>query len=119
MYISKNLKYLRVSRKMSQEQVGNILGKKKAMVGQYETKRSIPPGDVLIALAQLFEVSIDDFVFRDIEKEGTSAAPLPPDPAEMDAVLLSTIKRLERRVLELEGKIRERDPGLARELGLE
>ena len=70
-------------------------------------------------MAQFFEVSLDDFVFRDIEKEGTSAAPAPQDPAEMDAVLLSTIKRLERHVMDMEEKIRENDPELARKLGLE
>lgn len=115
MYISKNLKYLRVSKKINQEEVGNILGKKKAVVSQYERGSTLPPIDVLIQMTQLFEVSLDDLIFRNIEKEGTSAA---PDPAEQDAVLLSTIKRLERQVMELEGKIRERDPELARELGL-
>jgi len=37
----------------------------------------------------------------------------------MDTVLLSTIKRLERHVLDMEQKIREKNPELARELGLE
>ena len=117
MYISKNLKYLRVSRKMSQEQVGNILGKKKAMVGQYETNRSIPPGDVLVQLSQIFEVSLDDFVFRDIEKEGTSTAPV--KPTSEDEALTALLARMEKRVAMLEGKIRENDPELARKLGLE
>ncbi len=116
MYISKNLKYLRSSRKLNQEQVADILGKKKAIIGQYENNRSIPPGDVLVQIAQLFQVSLDDFVFRDIEKEGTSPA---PNPANQDADLVNTIKRLERYVTSLEGQIRENDPELARKLGLE
>lgn len=119
MYINKNLKYLRNMKGVTQDQVAEVFDKQKAAISAYEKGKNIPPVDVLIKLTQFFEVSLDDFVFRDIEKEGTSAAPLPPDPAEQDAVLLSTIKRLERHVLELEGKIRERDPGLARELGLE
>ncbi|MFM9952191.1 MAG: helix-turn-helix domain-containing protein [Saprospiraceae bacterium] len=117
MYISKNLKYLRVSRKMSQEQVGSILGKKKGVVGQYEANRSIPPGDVLVSMAQFFEVSLDDFVFRDIEREGTSAAPV--KPSAEDEALTALLARMEKRVAMLEGKIRERDGELARELGLE
>lgn len=116
MYISKNIKYLRGLKKMSQEQVGNILGKKKAVVGQYEAGRSIPPGDVLVQLAQLFEVSLDDFVFRDIEKEGTSAAPVKPTP--QDEALTALLARMEKHVAMLEQKIRDKDPELARELGL-
>lgn len=101
---------------MSQDQVAEIFGKQKTAISAYEKGKSVPPGDVLVSLAQLFEVSIDDFVLRDIEKEGTSEA---PNPAEQDAALVSTIKRLERHVLEMEQKIREKDPELARELGLE
>ena len=119
MYIHKNLKYLRDLKGMTQDQVAEMFGKQKGAVSAYEKGKSIPPGDILVKLAQYFEVSIDDFVLRDIEKEGTSEAPLPQDPAEMDAVLLSTIKRLERHVMYMEQKIRERDPELARELGLE
>jgi len=33
---------------------------------------------LLIKLAQLFEVSLDDFGFRDIEKEGTISAVVKP-----------------------------------------
>jgi len=116
MYISKNLKYLRVSKKINQEEVANILGKKKAVVSQYERGASLPPSDVLVKLAQLFEVSLDDFVFRDIEKEGTSGAPVKPTP--QDEALTALLARMEKHVAMLEGQIRENDPELAKKLGL-
>jgi len=65
----------------------------------------------------LFEVSIDDFVFRDIEKEGTSAAPV--KPTSEDEALTALLARMEKHVAMLEGQIRENDPELARKLGLE
>jgi len=102
---------------MSQEQVGDIFGKKKGVIGSYEKARNIPPGHILVGLAQFFEVSLDDFVFRDIEKEGTSAAPV--KPTLEDEALTALLARMEKHVAMLEGQIRENDPELARKLGLE
>lgn len=116
MYLLENLKHLRVFREMSQEQVGNIFGKKKGVIGSYEKARNIPPGDMLVGLAQFFEVSLDDFVFRDIEKEGTSAAPV--KPTSEDEALTALLARMEKHVAMLEGQIRENDLELARKLGL-
>jgi transcriptional regulator with XRE-family HTH domain len=117
MYISKNLKYLRLQRRMTQEQVAEAFSRQKSAITSYEKGKSIPPGDILVGLAQFFEVSLDDFVFRDIEKEGTNAAPVKPTPE--DEALTALLARMEKRVAMLEGKIRERDVELARELGLE
>ena len=117
MYINKNLKYLRNMKGVTQDQVAEVFGKQKAAISAYEKGKNIPPVDVLIKLVQFFEVSLDDFVFRDIEKEGTSAAPVKPTPE--DEALTALLARMEKRVAMLEGKIRERDVELARELGLE
>ncbi len=117
MYISKNLKYLRLLRRMTQEQVAETFSRQKSSITAYEKGNSIPPGDILVGLAQLFEVSLDDFVFRDIEKEGTSTAPV--KPTAEDEALTALLARMEKRVAMLEGKIRENDPELARKLGLE
>lgn len=117
MYINKNLKYLRNMKGVTQDQVAEVFGKQKAAISAYEKGKNIPPVDVLIKLAQFFEVSLDDFVFRDIEKEGTSAAPV--KPTAEDEALTALLARMEKRVAMLEGKIRERDVELARELGLE
>ena len=117
MYINKNLKYLRNMKGVTQDQVAEVFDKQKAAISAYEKGKNIPPVDVLIKLTQFFEVSLDDFVFRDIEKEGTSAAPVKPTPE--DEALTALLARMEKRVAMLEGKIRERDVELARELGLE
>jgi len=117
MYINKNLKYLRNMKRVTQDQVAEVFGKQKAAISAYEKGKNIPPVDVLIKLAQFFEVSLDDFVFRDIEKEGTSMAPV--KPSSEDEALTALLARMEKRVAMLEGKIRENDPELARKLGLE
>lgn len=124
MYISKNLKYLRTQAAKSQEQVAEALGKKKIVISQYERGKSLPPAEVLVKLAQVFEVSLDDFILRDIEKEGTSAAPVKPTP--QDEALTALLARMEKQLADMEEhmeglrqKIQERNPELARELGLE
>lgn len=96
---------------------GKYAWQKKAVVSQYESGRSIPPADILMQLVPIFEVSIDNLIFRDIEKEGTSAAPV--KPTSEDEALTALLARMEKHVAMLEGKIRERDVELARELGLE
>ncbi|NUO01747.1 MAG: helix-turn-helix transcriptional regulator [Saprospiraceae bacterium] len=114
---------MRTKATKSQEQVAHALGKKKIVISQYETGRSIPPGDILVKLAQYFEVSIDDFVLRDIEKEGTSGDPVKPTP--QDEALTALLARMENYVAALEGnmeelrqQIRDKNPELAKELGI-
>jgi len=116
MYIDKNLKYLRNLKGMTQDQVAEVLGKQKATISAYEKGKNIPPGDVLVQLGQLFEISIDDLLLRDIEKEGTSGAPVKPTP--QDEALTALLARMEKHVAMLEQKIRDKDPELAKELGL-
>ena len=55
--IGENIKQLRVSRGMSQEQLAEAIGKSRSAVSQYETDVNIPRMGVIEDLARIFLVS--------------------------------------------------------------
>lgn len=73
--IASNLRYLRKHSRLSQEQVAEKIGVSRQAVAKWENGDSLP--DILNcdALADLFNVSLNDLVRYDSEKEGM---PIPP-----------------------------------------
>lgn len=73
--IASNLRYLRNQSHLSQEQVAEKIGVSRQAVAKWENGDSLP--DILHcnALANLFDVSLNDLVRYDSEKEGM---PIPP-----------------------------------------
>lgn len=55
----KNLKNLRTSHKMTQDDIAEILGKDRSLIAKYESGKAVPPLDVLRVLAKLYNVSVD------------------------------------------------------------
>ena len=53
------IKQLRVSRHMSQETLGKKLDRSKSIICSYENNVRIPPLDVLVKMAVIFNVSLD------------------------------------------------------------
>lgn len=60
--LGERLKALRKSRGLTQKQLGEQIHKSKAAIGSYEQGVQIPPTDVLISLAKLYHLSLDDLV---------------------------------------------------------
>lgn len=68
----KNLKYLRKLRNWTQEEFAAKLGIKRSLVGAYEEERADPRLDVLQTLSDMFKVSLDELLVKDIsELKGT------------------------------------------------
>jgi transcriptional regulator with XRE-family HTH domain len=61
---SSRLKTLRVAKNLSQEELGQIVGLKKSAISLVENAQRAVSIDVLIALADYFQVSIDFLVGR-------------------------------------------------------
>lgn len=59
------LKELRKSRGWTQKQLGEMIHKSKAAIGSYEQEVQTPPADVLISLAKLYHLSLDELVGLD------------------------------------------------------
>lgn len=62
MSFGKNLERIRKGKKMSQAKLGELLGLTQQMVSSYEKDLSSPNVDVLIKIADYFNVSIDSLV---------------------------------------------------------
>jgi transcriptional regulator with XRE-family HTH domain len=66
----KNLKYLRKQRGWTQEEFALKLGVKRSLVGAYEEERADPRLEVLEHVAELFKLTLDDLLLRDVSNLG-------------------------------------------------
>jgi transcriptional regulator with XRE-family HTH domain len=65
-----NLKYLRKLRGFTQEEFAEKLGIKRSLVGAYEEERADPRLDVLEIISDMFKISLDDLLRRDLSISG-------------------------------------------------
>lgn len=63
-----NLKYLRLQKGLSQEQLAENLGITRSRLGAYEENRNEPSIDLLIAISDYFHVAVDALVRGDLTK---------------------------------------------------
>lgn len=114
LYIGKNIKHLRKEKKLTQEQVGEIIGVKKAAVSTYEIGKNFPTVEGLIKIADFFEVNLDALFYSDLTGEvGSDRVEEPQEPYQDDFSRL-----MMRRIKELEREIKEHAPDLAKRLEL-
>lgn len=67
---SYRLKQLRTEKDLSMQALAEIVGlKNKGSIGQFESCRHIPSADILVALADFFDVSLDYLVGRSDKPE--------------------------------------------------
>lgn len=117
MHINKNIKFLRKSKNLSQTQLGNSIGVTHVQIGAYEKGDSFPRFEGLLKLSELFGVGLDDLVFRDLSQEA---------PRELQAAPEETYEQRTQKLLDLleaelnryRQAIRQKDPDLARQLGI-
>lgn len=119
MYISENIKLLRNKQGLTQEGVAKKIGKTIATVSDYEKGRSLPPLDITVKLSELFGVTLDELVNRDLIREGRP--PQQPLPKENAA---GTSQELLNRLLiqkleEVAEELKENHPETYRKLKLE
>lgn len=65
---NKNLKYLRKLRGWTQEEFAQKLRIKRSLLGAYEEERADPRMEVLEAVADMFKLSLDDLLRKDISE---------------------------------------------------
>lgn len=61
-----NLKYLREKNKLTQGEVAKILGVSRSTYANFEKETSEPTASQLLKLAELYKISTDDFLTKDI-----------------------------------------------------
>ena len=70
--LGNNIKKLRLSKEMTQEDLGKFLNKTKNNISQYETEKREPDNDTLKKIADLFEVSVDYLLGRDLSTSNSN-----------------------------------------------
>ncbi len=82
MNFANNLHYLRKRDKVTQEELAEKLGVSRQSVSKWETGEAYPETDKLIALCDIFNVSLDDIVRNDMTAtESEEPAPAAPQPS--------------------------------------
>ncbi|MBL7559855.1 LexA family transcriptional regulator [Olleya sp. YSTF-M6] len=67
-YISKNIKHLRILKKLSQEGLAEELNVTRSRIGSYEENRSAPNIEFLITFSDYFKIPIDILLRNDLTK---------------------------------------------------
>ena len=67
-----NLKYLRKLRGWTQEEFANKVNIKRSLVGAYEEERADPRLDVLEIVADIFKLSLDELLLKDLANQSGS-----------------------------------------------
>ena len=67
-----NLKYLRKLRGWTQEEFANKLNIKRSLIGAYEEERADPRLDVLEIISDMFKLSLDELLLKDLSNTGNS-----------------------------------------------
>lgn len=81
-YLGENLRWLIKQKGLRNKDVAAHFGWKPQVISSYITHASSPPLDKLLELADYFDVTLDDFVNKNLTKEGESDV----DPAFIDLV---------------------------------
>lgn len=69
---NRNLKYLRKLRDWTQEEFANKLGIKRSLLGAYEEERAEPRIDVLETVCDMFKLTLDDILRKDLSETKTN-----------------------------------------------
>jgi transcriptional regulator with XRE-family HTH domain len=67
-----NLKYLRKLRGWTQEEFANKLGIKRSLIGAYEEERADPRIDILEIVSEIFKLTLDELLLKDLSNTGSS-----------------------------------------------
>jgi transcriptional regulator with XRE-family HTH domain len=67
-----NLKYLRKLRGWTQEEFANKLGIKRSLIGAYEEERADPRIDILEIISDIFKLTLDELLLKDLSNTGSS-----------------------------------------------
>ena len=82
-HLSKNIRFLRKARKLSQQQLADALDVKRSNIAAYETKGVEPRLTLINDMARFFGVSLAQLIVTDVSQQqstdGTDPAELPAD----------------------------------------
>lgn len=117
-FLGQNIKYLRKSRGISQEDLSKVLDRTYSAVGGYEIGKSVPPLEIILKICEFFQVRIQDLLFKNLETGQIAFEPQITYANTREDTYLRVIDRLEKELKQLETLIVNEAPELAKKLGL-
>ncbi len=97
-FLSQNIRNLRREKRMTQEEFAKALGVKRSMIGSYEEGRAVPKPDLLIRIASLLGVSVDELMKSDLPEKGGAVGGNPKSGFKILSTVVTADER-ERIVL--------------------
>lgn len=67
MLLAKRIKELRIKKELTQEDLGKLINVTKVSICCYENGTRVPSLETIVALADVFEVSLDNLLGREVE----------------------------------------------------
>ncbi|MDO7285879.1 helix-turn-helix transcriptional regulator [Shouchella clausii] len=102
---AKRLKQLRRNKKITQEDMSNMLGISRQGYGKYENGKTEPDHDTLVKIANYFEVSTDYLLGRTDTPNSESSIYEDEDEREFIMQQLDQYRKIKKRIQErLEGE---------------
>lgn len=92
-YLSKNIRYLRKSKKWSQEELALKLGIKRSNIAAYESKNVEPRLGLILQMAKLFNVNMAELIRVNIEEEGGIQEPFEVKDSAKEEIAFGKIGR--------------------------
>ena len=91
MNFGNRLKTLRIKKKLTQQQLADLLGLTKSVISAYENGLRYPAYDVLIKISRIFKVSTDFLLGVEIKREIDTSG-LTDEQVEALIILIDTIR---------------------------
>jgi transcriptional regulator with XRE-family HTH domain len=69
-FVAGNIKYGRKLKRLTQAQLGDALGVTRGSIANWESEVSNPPLDIILKIAKMLGISVEDFMSGDLAKDG-------------------------------------------------
>ena len=95
----KNLRNLRKSHKLTQEDVAELIGKDRSLIAKYESGKAVPPLNILRSFAKLYNVSVDSLCGESDENGETLVFASDNKDDEKNQVFYPDLSDVERAII--------------------
>ena len=96
-YFSKNLKFLREQKKLSQNKLGELANVNQTTIARWENEEMAPSIDNVIELSKIFNTDLADLLGRDLQLNEDKKQLTEKEEMEMLKNTLKKIKNLARK----------------------
>lgn len=69
MYFNKNLKHLRIKKKLSQTELANQLNVTRDTIASLENQRMNPSFELLLKIKYFFNINLENLIFKDLSNK--------------------------------------------------